>query len=405
MRGGGPTPTTQEQTDAQRTEEDETNLMQHTQLNDSVASSSHGGRSFVRPQPRRMSNAAAMVRHWLRKLAAVLSQRRTGDTAPVLLEQASQAVGRHIGEPETCENGSLHGGPFKKRRIMNSISVARMRLQDMTEGDDMDGLNQHQIRSDLEQAAYDLAVGEKLVQHATLNQWGFQVQQGLQGIAQAQTAVQTALTATIQGDLDWHVPGWGQAVVFLMEDAEQLLEEEGQLDFVHPADVTALSEGAQESPPQALGDWGQQLDILIRNIQGVMNFVTEGQTEVRQLLAAIQVWRAAERPDELVEVNTQTTDEAGGEALPPDRGQPWRPPLDLDQWPGSIPSSANEGDTQTSEPGFPTDSDLLDALEEYENQEQREAQEAVQAENRDQPADGGSESAASHRRRRFLAGE
>ena len=77
----------------------------------------------------------------------------------------------------------------------------------------------------------------------------------------------------------------------------------------------------------------------------------------------------------------------------------------MDQWPGSIPSSANEGDTQTSEPGFPTDSDLIDALEEYEKQEQREAQEAGQAENSDQPADGGSESAASHRRRRFLAGE
>ena len=63
------------------------------------------------------------------------------------------------------------------------------------------------------------------------------------------------------------------------------------------------------------------------------------------------------------------------------------------------------GDTQTSEPGFPTDNDLLDALEEYEKQEQREAQEAVQAENTDQLAEGGSESANSHGRRRFLAGE
>ena len=86
-------------------------------------------------------------------------------------------------------------------------------------------------------------MGDKLLQYATRNQWGYQLQQGCQGLAQAQAAVQTALAATVEGDLDWHVPGWGQAVVFLLEDAEQLLQEEGQLDFVHPADVAALSEG------------------------------------------------------------------------------------------------------------------------------------------------------------------
>ncbi|CAE7552733.1 unnamed protein product [Symbiodinium necroappetens] len=365
------TATSPTQSDTQQTEGEETQLMQRTQLDDSAATSSHGESLFQRPRPRRMPNAAAMVRHWLRKLAAVLSQRSPGDNVHVLLEQASQAVGRSKAEPEACDNGSLAGGPSKKRRIMNSISVARMRLQDLTEEDDVDGLNAHQIRHDLEQATYDLAVGEKLLQHATTNQWGFQVQQSLQGLAQAQAAVQTAISATVQGDLDWHVPGWGQAVVVLMEDAEQLLEEEGQLDFVHPADVAALSEGAQETPPTPLGSWGQQLDELIRNIGGVMAFVTEGHAEVRQLLAAIQVWRAKDRPDEVVEIETQTTDQGEG-APPTDEVQPWKPPLEVEQWPGSIPSSANEGDTQTSEPGFPTDGDLLDALEEYEQQEQRE---------------------------------
>ena len=259
-----------------QTEGEETDFMQRTQLDDSAAASSHGESLFERPGPRRMPNAAAMVRHWLRRLAAVLSQRNPGDNVNVLLEQASQMVGRSKAEPEACDNGSLTGGPSKKRRIMNSISVARMRLQDLTEEDDIDGLNAHQIRHDLEQATYDLTVGEKLVQHATTNQWGFQVQQSLQGLAQARAAIQTAIAATIQGDLDWHVPGWGQAVVLLMEDAEQLLEEEGQLDFVHPADVAALSEGAQESPPVPMGSWGQQLDELLRNIGGVMVFVTEG---------------------------------------------------------------------------------------------------------------------------------
>ena len=401
--GAGTADNSHAQNNTPQTEGEETNFMQRTQLDDSAATSSHGESPFQRPGPRRIPNAAAMVRHWLRKLAAVLSQRSPGDNVNVLLEQASQAVGRSKAEPEACDNGSLTGGPSKKRRIMNSISVARMRLQDLTEEDDVDGLNAHQIRSDLEQAIYDLTVGEKLLQYATTKQWGFQVQQSLQGLAQAHTAVQTAIAATVQGDLDWHVPGWGQAVVMLMEDAEQLLEEEGQLDFVHPADVAALSEGAQESPPVPMGSWGQQLDELIRNIGGTMVFVTEGHAEVRQLLAAIQVWRARDRPDEVVEIETQTTDQGEG-APPAEDVQPWKPPLDVEQWPGSIPSSAHEGDTQTSEPGFPTDGDLLDALEEYEQQEQREAHEAVLSENLRGP-EGDEASESSHRRRRFLAGE
>ena len=260
-----------EENDKQTEEGDEAHMMQRTQLDDSVASSSHGGPMFRRPQPQRMPNSEAMVRHWLRELAALLQQRRVGDNIPLLLEQASQAVGQSRGDPETCENGTIAEGPVKKRRIMSSLSVARMRLQDLTEEDDMDGLNQHQIRQDLEQAAYDLAVWDKLLQYATLNQWGHQVQQGFQGLAQAQfqglaqaqAAVQTALAATVEGDLDWHVPGWGQAVVMLLEDAEAVLEEEGQLDFVHPADVAALSEGAEEAPPLRQGDLLQQIDKLL----------------------------------------------------------------------------------------------------------------------------------------------
>ena len=121
-------------------------MMQQTQLDDSVASSSHGGQLLRRPVPRRLPNAAAMVRHWLRELAALLQQRRVGDSLPLLLETASQAVESSAREPEMCGNGSVDGGPTKKRRIMNSLSVARMRLQDLTDEDDVDGLNQHQIK-------------------------------------------------------------------------------------------------------------------------------------------------------------------------------------------------------------------------------------------------------------------
>ena len=115
------------------------------------------------------------------------------------------------------------------------------------------------------------------------------------------------------------------------------------------------------------------------------------------------VWSTAERQREAVEVNTQTTDGGGEAQLEPDETQPWRPPLDAEQWSGTIPSSAHEEDTKSSEPGYPTEADLLDALEEYERQEQQEALEAARAGDAVPPAEEGSGSESSHRRRRFVA--
>ncbi|CAE7652284.1 Agbl5 [Symbiodinium sp. CCMP2456] len=110
-------------------------------------------------------------------------------------------------------------------------------------------------------------MGEVLFQRATKGQWGHQVQQGMEGIHQAQRAVRNAMGATAMGDIDWVVSGWGDAVAVLLEDVETLLEEEGQLDFVHPSDVAALDEGAAELPPTRGGQPGEQLAGLIRDIE------------------------------------------------------------------------------------------------------------------------------------------
>ena len=62
----------------------------------------------------RMSNAAAMIRRWLRELAVVLRERAPGDNIFLLLEEAMQAVRRNE-DTEPADNGTVGGmGPRKK---------------------------------------------------------------------------------------------------------------------------------------------------------------------------------------------------------------------------------------------------------------------------------------------------
>ena len=202
-----------------------------------------------------------------------------------------------------------------------------------------------------------------------------QVLQGSHGLEQAITAVQTAMAATTEGDLDWVSESWSQVVDTLVQEAEELLDEEGLLDYVHPADVVALEEGGQEAPPPLQGGPQDQVDTLLRNVKAVMNFVPVGGAQVRQLLAAILVWKQ-QHGEGSIAVDTQTT-EAGEEGQPqvPDEAPTggWIPPLDADQWPGSIPSSDVQRDSPEGDPFGPTDEDLMQALEEYERRVQEEA--------------------------------
>ena len=143
------------------------------------------------------------------------------------------------------------------------------------------------------------------------------------------------------------------------------------------------------------------MDVLLRNVQAVMTFVPAGGEQVRQLLAVIRVWRQ-QAGGGAIEVDTQTADEVGpAPQQPADLGR-WVPPLDAEQWTGSLPSSAVPPDSSQGDPHEPTDDDLLQALEEFERQEQELG--AVGNENREEaPLSGGADERLEHRRRRGLA--
>ena len=51
----------------------------------------------------------------------------------------------------------------------------------------------------------------------------------------------------VQSDFAWLVPSWGQTVALLLFDAEELLDKTNQPNYVCPADLTALEEGAENS--------------------------------------------------------------------------------------------------------------------------------------------------------------
>ena len=123
-----------EQADQPDTDEgDATAYMQvATQLDETGASSSQAP-SRERPaggQPHRMAPAAAMVRRWLRQLAALLRSHPMGDTIPLLLEETMQVVGTCTEDDRWRDNGTVGGpGLCKKRRILNYLYIARIRLR------------------------------------------------------------------------------------------------------------------------------------------------------------------------------------------------------------------------------------------------------------------------------------
>ena len=142
------------------------------------------------------------------------------------------------------------------------------------------------------------------------------------------------------------------------------------------------------------------MEHLLRNVRAVGNFVQHGGEEIRQLGAAVAVWLQAHTlQGETIHVDTQTTD-AGEEPQAAGDAARWVPPMNAEQWQGSIPTPDRGPDSQSEEPLFPTDEELVGALEEYERQAQEEALQEARAE----LSGGEPESDRDHRRRRDLAG-
>ena len=54
-----------------------------------------------------MQTAAAMVRHWLRELAAVMQTYPMGDTIPLLLVQTIQTLGSSVATDANVDDGTV----------------------------------------------------------------------------------------------------------------------------------------------------------------------------------------------------------------------------------------------------------------------------------------------------------
>ena len=122
--------------DPEEDDDDGYSFMQSSTQLDASASSDGGTAGRQQGRPTTMLTAAAMVRHWLRELAAVLRSQPMGDDIPILLEQPLQMVGTNRENDAHQDNGTVGGpGPCKKRRVLNTLELARMRLEDLCDED------------------------------------------------------------------------------------------------------------------------------------------------------------------------------------------------------------------------------------------------------------------------------
>ena len=73
----------------------------------------------------------------------------------------------------------------------------------------------------------------------------------------------------------------GAAVNVFLEEAQDIVEENQELDYVHAADVLALNDGAEEVPPRPLCP-AEKLESVLGDIQAAVGFLTYGHGHVRQ---------------------------------------------------------------------------------------------------------------------------
>ena len=106
------------------------------------------------------------------------------------------------------------------------------------------------------------------------------------------------------GDFDWLAPGWGAAVCYLLGDAEDLVEEEEALNLVHPADVLAMADGAEDATLPTGGNLAQQCQRLLRDIRAVAMMYMPGDHAVTNLLTNLE--EELFRP---ITVDSQATEE------------------------------------------------------------------------------------------------
>ena len=203
-----------------------------------------------------MLTAAAMVRHWLRELAAILREHPMGEAVPLLLEQTIQMVGTNADSDAHLDNGTVGGpGPCKKRRVLNTLELARMRLEYLCDEDGENGLCQHAVWNDLKEALQDLRQGQEVFHYITRHQGGDQVAQGGHGIAQTIAAVEAAIAAAVEGDMDWLTEGWSQVMGLLLQEGRNCLRRRASWTMFTPQMSSLSVRGHRKNRRDRRGIW------------------------------------------------------------------------------------------------------------------------------------------------------
>ena len=337
---------------------------------------------------------------WLRELASWCQEQQLPMHLRYELEGAIAVLEDAMGQARRHQSDG--GARGVKRKEANVVRTARMRLLDLWDEEE-DDINQHQLYEDLKTVQQLIQAGLDQYVQATLNQGGNSLQQGATGLQQAASAVQHATSATVQGDLDWFGGSWGAAVAVLMEDAEQVLEDAMDAQYVHSADVIGLCQGGDEPPRRPQGA-AERLETILGDIRQSLGFLTAGQhAQVLNVLAMMAMWQSQEGA---YTVDTQTTNAEDAATEGKQQGPTgWLPQQGVTQWQGSLPSSTDDAadDRNTEDAGGPTEEDLLRAMEEYEQQAAEDHARSAEAASlftrrRTEPE---GEHSRSHRRRRM----
>ena len=116
-----------------------------------TTSPASGGHESPPPTPERESRGsntveAAMARLWLRQLLYLLDDLTLGTEIRDSVEAVMETLDDHREHPTAQQGGPpslCDGRPTKRPRYLNYVTVARLRIVDISYSDDDNGVNNH----------------------------------------------------------------------------------------------------------------------------------------------------------------------------------------------------------------------------------------------------------------------
>ena len=170
------------------------------------AESSHGegpGADCQRRGRGLLTRPAAMMRHWLRVLHAVLREGPVRTSVHDLVAQLEARLDDERVSNTLLPEGGRHcqeGGQTKRRKYLNYFHTVRLRLQDLEEEDGEDGVNQHAVIERLRATIGDIRAARDVLETLTREQGGQQLLSAHGGLDQAEAAVEHAHGEAHNGD-------------------------------------------------------------------------------------------------------------------------------------------------------------------------------------------------------------